>query len=163
MIGLGHMVPPSVERTIGEVGALTWWIDDVQMEEGQRLKENKQAPDQLAWLRENALMHMFDQLIHNNDRNVGNIIIGKEWNLWMIDHTRAFRINKTLPNAANLTLMDRGVLAKLQALTEPGLKKSLGSLLTKGEIQGVLARRDLIVQAFAAKPETVFFDLASPK
>ena len=163
MIGLGFMVPPSVERTIGNSGALTWWIDDVQMDEGERVKKNLAAPEQLTWLRETALMKMFDQLIHNNDRNVGNMVIDKNWHLWMIDHTRAFRTAKTLPNAANLTLIDRGVLAKLKALDEKSMTAELGKWLIKDEIRAVLARRDLIVSAIEAKGPNVLFDLSPPK
>jgi hypothetical protein len=163
MIGLSFMVPPSVERTIGNSGALTWWIDDVQMDEGERTKKNLSAPDQLTWLRETALMKMFDQLIHNNDRNVGNMVIDKNWHLWMIDHTRAFRTAKTLPNPGNLTLVERGVLAKMKALDEKSMTAELGKLLIKDEIRAVLARRDLIVSAIEAKGPNVLFDLPSAK
>lgn len=163
MIGLESMVPPSVERNVGGTGALTWWIDDVMMDEGERVKQKASAPNQLNWLRELALLKMFDQLIHNNDRNVGNMQIDKNWHLWMIDHTRAFRLAKELPNPANLTLMDRGVLEKLKALNAAGMKASLEKWLTKGEIEAVLARRDLIVKAFETKGPTVLFDLAASK
>jgi hypothetical protein len=30
-------------------------------------------------------------LIANTDRNQGNLLIDDRWNIWLIDHTRAFR------------------------------------------------------------------------
>ena len=37
------------------------------------------------------VVRLFDQLIYNTDRNLGNLLIDKDWRLWMIDHTRAFK------------------------------------------------------------------------
>ena len=37
-------------------------------------------------------VRMFDQLIYNVDRNLGNLVIDKNWTIWMIDHSRAFRL-----------------------------------------------------------------------
>ena len=48
-------------------------------------------------------------------------------------------------------------------LTEPSLKGALNKWLTGGEIQGVLARRDLIVKAFDNKGESALFDLTPGK
>ena len=42
------------------------------------------------------MMYLFDELISNIDRNQGNIVYTKDWRLWLIDHTRAFRKNSTL-------------------------------------------------------------------
>ena len=36
-------------------------------------------------------MRVFDELIANTDRNQGNMLIDKQWKLWLIDHTRGFR------------------------------------------------------------------------
>jgi hypothetical protein len=164
MIGLGFMVPPSVERNFsGNSAAYTWWIDDVQMDEGERLKQKATAPDQTKWLQELALLRMFDQLIHNNDRNVGNMVIDKNWHLWMIDHTRAFRTQKSLPKPELLTTIDRGVLAKLKDLTYASMNTELKKWLNKSEIEAVLARRDLIVKAFETKGESALFDLPAEK
>jgi hypothetical protein len=35
-------------------------------------------------------MALFDQLIFNDDRNQGNMLIGKDWKVWLIDHTQDF-------------------------------------------------------------------------
>ena len=154
-LGLGDMVPPSVARG---GGSYTWWIDDVLMEEGERLAKKAVAPNEDAWSKELAIVRVFDQLIANTDRNAGNLMIDKQWRVWMIDHTRAFRTRKDLINPAALTSIDRALLAKLKTLEEASLKKDLGKFLTKQEIQSLLARRDLIVAAFEAKGPTAFFD-----
>ena len=49
------------------------------------------APNQVTWRQEYAILQVFDQLIYNTDRNLGNLVITTDWRVWMIDHTRAFR------------------------------------------------------------------------
>jgi len=84
--------------------------------------------------------------------------------VWMIDHTRAFRTYTKLENAKNLVKCDRTVLANLRLLAKPQLKAKLGQWLTGPEIDGILARRDLIVKFFDSEirnkgESDVLFDL----
>ena len=86
LIGL-NMVPVSVPRRSGTLmAAYTWWIDDVMMEEGDRLKKKLSAPDTDLWNQQMRLVRVFDQLIYNTDRNLGNLLITKDWRIWAIDH-----------------------------------------------------------------------------
>ena len=49
LIGL-QMVPVSVARPWkSERAAFTWWIDDVMMDEGKRLKDKLQPPNSRPW------------------------------------------------------------------------------------------------------------------
>jgi len=159
------LVPPSVERKVaGTPAAVTWWIDDAMME-GDRIKKKLQAPDLERWNNQMYAVRVFNQLIYNVDANLGNLLITKDWNLWMIDHSRAFRLYKTLENPKNLVKCDRRVLAKMRQLTKPMLTAKLGKWLSGIEIDGILGRRDKIVEFFdkevAAKGEAaVLFDLA---
>src|SRR3990172_5595077 len=89
---------------------------------------------------------VFDQLIYNTDRNLGNLVITKDWKIWMIDHTRAFRTMKDLRSPQDLVQCDRRLLAKLRELNRETLKQKLGRYLTSTEIEGLLARRDKIVK-----------------
>lgn len=156
-IGLDDMVPPSVKRTFeGKTGSFTWWVEDVIMDETDRRSKNLQAPDTNAWNKENNVMQVFDQLIYNVDRNQTNMLIDKNWRLWMIDHGRSFRILKTLKDPSVMKGIDRNMLAKMKLLDETTLNKEFGREVTKSEIQGLLARRDLIVKFFENKPEAVF-------
>jgi hypothetical protein len=145
MIGL-NLVPVSIARRYDlKQAAFTWWIDDVMMDEGKRLSDKIQPPRPQEWNEYMQLVRVFDQLIYNMDRNTGNLLITKDWHVWAIDHTRAFRTHPTLKTPANVTRCDRQMLERMKELTKESLKKELGEYLTDFEIAGVLARRDLIV------------------
>jgi hypothetical protein len=114
------------------------------------------------------LCRVFDQLIYNTDDNLGNVLITKDWKIWLIDHTRAFRLMKTLENSKNLVQCDRKLLTKMRELNKETLQQKLGHYLTKPEIEGILPRRDLIVKFFdeqvAQKGEAaVLFDMDRSK
>ena len=159
-----NMIPVSVNRNFqGKGAAFTWWVDDVLMTEGDRVKKKLTAPDLERWNRQIYIVRVFDQLIYNTDRNLGNLLITKDWTVWMIDHGRAFRMMKTLRNPGNLVKCDRKLLDALRKLDRSTLEKELMPYLGKLEIEGLLARRDLIVQFFdkevAAKGEqAVLYD-----
>jgi hypothetical protein len=164
-LGLG-MVPVTVKRTDRRgASSYTWWVDDVIMDETKRFDEKIHAPDVLVWNRQMFIVRAFDQLIYNFDRNLGNLLIDKDWRLWMIDHTRAFKTFKTLREPKNLTLYcERDLLAALRRLDKPTLEETMKDLLSGGQIDGLLARRDLIVQFYegqiATRGETaVLYDL----
>jgi hypothetical protein len=162
LLGIGDMVPVSVKRNYdGKAASYTWWIDNVAMDETERRSKNAKAPDVEAWNRENAVMVVFDQLIFNVDRNQTNMLIDDRWHLWLIDHSRAFRDFKSLKDAAALKSIDRNMLARMKALDQATLTKELGKDISKDEIKGLLARRDVIVKLFEAKGESVLFDRPS--
>jgi hypothetical protein len=159
LVGIEDMVPPSVKRTYeGKSASFTWWIDNVMMDESERQAKNVQPPDKEAWNRENNVMQVFDQLIYNTDRNQTNMLIDDRWRLWLIDHSRSFRLHKSLKDASVLKMVDRTMLAKMKTLDEAMLTKELGRDVTKDEIRGLLARRDLIVKFFDAKGDSLLFD-----
>ena len=148
LIGLAN-VPMSVERNIeGKLAAVTWWVDDVQMDEGARLKKKTMAPDVQRFAKQIQVMKIWDELIQNKDRNGGNVLWTSDWSMWLIDHTRAFRLGKELVAPADLTRCDRRLLEGMRALTAESLAKAVGDSLTKEEQGAVLARRDLIVKHF---------------
>jgi hypothetical protein len=147
LLELDGMVPPSVERAVpGGHGAVTWWIDDVQMTELDRFKRHIDPPSADEWARQMNIVHAFDQLIYNTDRNLGNLIITKDWHVWMIDHTRAFRWQRNCQNLKMVKQIDRKLLAKRRELDRKTLQQRVGKYLSKNEIDGVLARRDELVQ-----------------
>jgi hypothetical protein len=161
LVGLDDMIPPSVSRTsAGKPASYTWWLDDVMMDEAERRAKNIQPPDADAWNLDNNIMQVFDQLIYNVDRNQTNMLIDQGWHLWLIDHSRSFRTSKTLKDPSVLKMIDRTMLAKMKALDEATLTRELGKDVTKTELQGLLARRDLIVKIFEAKGDSALFDRA---
>jgi len=147
-----NMVPVSVERKIRGTGAaVTWWVDDLLMTNLEKYKKHIQPPDIRKWNQQMLVSRVFDQLIYNTDRNLGNLLICKSWNIWLIDHTRAFRLYHDLENPSALVQCDRKLLAKLRELDRAKLTERLGPYLNKMEIEAILARRDKIVAFFDQK------------
>jgi hypothetical protein len=163
LLGL-NMVPPYVERKIdGQQGSLSWWIADAIMERDRDAKKLVPA-DVEPFVKQGLAAIVFHELIRDTDANKSNILITPDWQLWMIDFTRAFREDKTLLYPKTLKMCDRKLLANMRGLTEAALKQKLGRWLGRAEISGLLARRDLIVAFFdreiAEKGEAaVLYDL----
>jgi hypothetical protein len=160
LLGL-NMVPVAVEGFYrSRQAAYSWWVDDVAMDEGARLKKKIEAPPEKRryWHEQIYMMRVFDQLIYNVDRNVGNMLIGSDWRLWAIDHTRAFRKNPTLKSPTHISRCNRQVFERLKTLTLDQLKRELGRYLDEGQIKALLARRDLIVARLEALGPNALFD-----
>ena len=163
LLGL-ETVPMSVERTVnGRTAAVTWWVDDVQMDERERLKRKTMGPDPLRTSNQIQLMRIWDELIQNRDRNQGNILWTNNWTMWLIDHTRAFRVGKELLKPQELTRIDRSLLSRLKALTEESVAQAVGDSLIRDEQAAILVRRDRIVKLFEERvarvgEAVVFFD-----
>ena len=152
-------VPVTVERKWRSThGAFTWWLDDVQMDEGDRLKKGLNSPDPRGWNEEMQLVRLFDQLIYNVDRNLGNLIITNDWNIWAIDHTRAFRTYEVLKTPANIARCDREVFERLKRLNSGDLRKRLAPYLNSFEINSMLKRRDAIVALIEQRGDVGLFD-----
>ncbi|HYM12549.1 MAG TPA: hypothetical protein VEU62_17565 [Bryobacterales bacterium] len=151
LLGL-NMVPPYVDRKeAGRSGSFSWWIDNSIMEL-DRLHKKMDPPDLDFWNKQMYTLRVFNQLVENTDDNLTNVMISdlnsKEWRIWMIDFTRAFRTQKNIGNVKNLVQCDRRLLAKMRELDKPTLKEHMGRYLTSMEIDGLLARRDKIVKFF---------------
>jgi hypothetical protein len=146
LLDLG-MIPPSVERSYqGMQGAFTWWVDDVLMDEGARLKKKMPTPDARRWNEQMWHVRLFDQLIDNTDRNLGNLLIDTDWRIWMIDHTRAFRLGERPRAPGDIVRCDRAVFERLVALDLPGVTAAMERYLLAPEIKALLLRRDAIVE-----------------
>jgi hypothetical protein len=155
MLGLADMVPPSVQRLVdGKNASVTWWLDDIVMDEKERLEKGIKPPDVAVWNRQMDAIRVFDQLIHNMDRSQENLVIGRDWKAYMIDHTRAFRKSHTLRNPAAIVRCSPELRRALEGLTRAALSRELTPYLTGEEIDAVLARRDLIVERLARGSET---------
>lgn len=146
LIGLDDMMPVTVEREFKHhKGSLVWWVDDVKYDEGDRLKLKLSAPDPEAWNRQMFRMRLFTQLVADEDRNTGNVLITSDWKLWMIDFTRAFRRNRQLLAPGDVTRCDRQVLERLKTLTKEQVAAATKPYIGGGEVDALLARRDAIV------------------
>jgi len=137
-----NMVPPTVEKKWkGETGAAVMWIKPVRM--WKEAKDDR--PMAADWDRQVIRMKMFDNLIANIDRNMGNLLIDPSWNLLLIDHTRAFTSEKKLPFPMNR--IDKNVWEKMLTLDEANLAAMIGKWVGKGEIRALLKRRDMMKEA----------------
>ena len=168
LLGL-HMIPVTVERKSGtQRASFTWWVDDILMDEAARKEKRAEPPDPDRWNRQMHIVRVFDQWIANTDRNLHNLLITKDWDIWMIDHTRAFRLHHDVREAKNLEKCDRLLLQSLGALNKQVLKEKLGNYLTGMEIDGLLARRDKIAELFEDKAaklgeDAVLYDYLSQR
>ncbi len=148
LIGL-TTVPMSVERAVdGKMAAVTWWVDDVKMDEKGRTKAKTLGPDPVKTTKQLQVMRVFDELIQNKDRNQGNILWTGDFTMWLIDHTRAFRLGRSLLKPEGLTRCDRGLLERLRTLTPEALAAAVGNSLTRQEQEAIMLRRDLIVKHY---------------
>lgn len=148
LIGMDDMLPVYVERKVnGQTGSLSWWLP-VKMDEAERHKQKLTAPDADAWNNQMYKIRVFDQLVSDSDPNLTNVLIGENWQIWRIDFSRAFRLNKDLKSPADLVRCDRQLLDKLKTLDANALAERTKGFLTKDEVKAVMARRDKIVAQF---------------
>ena len=96
ILGL-QMVPVAVERRVGgERGLVQYWVEGAH-NETDRIQQKLQYDSDCSFLRQQQLINVFDVLVHNLDRNTGNILYDRDWQVWMIDHTRAFSTEQGRP------------------------------------------------------------------
>jgi hypothetical protein len=146
LLNVDHMMPVTVERRYrGQLGSLTWWVDDVLMDEHERETKNLQPPNSMAFVRDRQTMFVFAELVRDVDRNKGNVLYTKDWRVIMIDFTRGFRLQQEIRSPAFLQQCERRLFERLQILTEAEVKGAVKAYLTGPEIAGVMARRRLIV------------------
>lgn len=150
LLGLASMMPVTVEyRFRGRDGSLAWWMDAL-MDEGARLKRKLEPPDRAKWNEDMFRQRVFMELVHDTDRNLGNVLVSPEWRVIMIDFTRAFRLWHTI-RPSELLRADRRLLARLEALSREEVVAATKDHLTPGEIDALMKRRDLIVAHYRAR------------
>ena len=72
LVGLGDMVPPSVERSWrGRRGAFTWWIDNA-FDEKQRQEERRPPPNSRSWQDQTYRMYVFGELVYDTHDRVAD-------------------------------------------------------------------------------------------
>ena len=146
LVGLGDMMPVTVERTWnGKRGSLSWWLDGVMFNEQTRRKTRSWPADMGRWSAQMARMLLFAELVQDTDRNQTNVVYTRDWTQYMIDFSRAFRTDHDLQRPNDLTRCDRALFARLRTLTRAEVEASTEPYLTGQEVGAVLKRRDTIV------------------
>ena len=144
-----HRVPPVVERRYrGKRGSLQMWIED-SMDEQQRRRRGKHPPDPARWARQAEVRLVFDALIANQDRNLGNVIIDRDWKVWLIDHTRAFSPTRDLKDAKRIARCSQRLWDSLQTVDRDVVRERLGRYLTSRELESLFVRWDKLVAHIA--------------
>lgn len=138
-LGLGF-VPPAIPRNIDRPGSVQIWI------EGGRdaTDKNFHPKSPMGWMKQVWDKDFFDNLILNVDRNAGNMLVGKNDELWLIDHTRAFQPNAELLAPEALTKINRKVWDRLEALSDDELRDVVRDFLKPDQLDGLIKRRELL-------------------
>ena len=111
-------------------------------------------------------MRLFDALIYNADRNIGNrLYTVADWKVHLIDHSRSFRQKKDLlaKFSSRPVKVSRQLHQRLIDLDRDGLEAALEGMISRTRIRYVLKRRDAILEKIAADLErngevVVFYD-----
>jgi hypothetical protein len=157
-----NLVVPTVEREIdGRRASVTWWVDDVAMNELDRRKKGIEPPDVERWTQQLQTVRVFDELISNTYRDASpalylntvwdNLLISKDWTIWLVDHTGAFRTRQRLEEPDSLTRCDRALLGKLRAVNRAQLQRVVGGYLSAAQLDALDVRAKLLVEHFDAR------------
>jgi len=149
-----HTIPPVVERTHAtSKGSLQLWIDGC-MTELERSAKKMQPPGPMGWRQQMYRVRVFDNLIYNIDRNLGNLLITPDWQLIMIDHTRCFKSLGELRAPKDLTFFSKSLMESLKGLNEKDCEARCGKYLTVMEIRSMLERRNKILALYEKVAQT---------
>lgn len=145
LLGL-DMVPPTIERRVGsDLASLQLWAENCKL---LKERDQSQCPRPQEWAKQVCRQRMFDNLIANIDRNSGNLLVDDQWNLILIDHSRAFAKDQ-MPFIKELTRIDREAFDRMKALDEKSLTDAIKAWVpTGGAVRDVLKRRDKMVAHF---------------
>jgi hypothetical protein len=151
LLGLG-MVPVTVPRTVnGRKAALQFWVEGAinarqMMEAG--LRPEGWCPIEPQY----NLMNVFDVLVHNTDRTQENLLITRDWNVALIDHSRAFALRQEPPTLLYQRPVElpAALAARLAALDRATLERELGPWLHKRQIDALVKRRDRLLREHGA-------------
>lgn len=144
------MVPPTVEvRHNDAMASLALWVENARMLK-QLNERNVRAPDPVKWNYQLHRAHAFEDLVANLDEeHEGSPIVDPQWNLLVLDHSRAFTNTLAQPYeiGTKLNQIDRPFFDRIKALDKATVRRAIGDL-GGGAVDALFARRDNIVKAF---------------
>jgi hypothetical protein len=143
LLGIDN-VPPCVSRTLDrKEGTLQLWVENAETLTDHIQRGNGATLNRYREQRQ--MMQVFDALIHNFDRNTGNILFDARGKLWFIDHTRSFLVTGRVEGIDKIYSCERTMWEKLRALDGDLLKAHLRPYLDYLQMATLLDRRDKIV------------------
>jgi hypothetical protein len=153
-----NMIPPTVEKRFqGNRGSCQVMVEYKMLYRAKVEKDIPVPPIKVdPYMKAVFLQRAFDNLIANDDRNVGDILLAEDWRMFLIDHSRSFRTSgKYAKNLVNdekskggpklMSQLPRVFYDKLKSLNAEMIKEAVGEYLKDKEIEYVLTRRDLII------------------
>lgn len=157
LLGVG-MVPPTTLRVLhGGPGSIQLWIDNTSLLRDLAKKNaNQEAFRSDAWKNAGYIAQFFDNLIGNEDRHTGNVLVTRDFRTILIDHSRTFRIGerfvedipfseKNVPPGELMRRLPRALVERTSALSERELREALEDLLSEAEIRAVVARQRILL------------------
>jgi hypothetical protein len=143
-----EMVPVAVIRDIHAEGAVIEWISDALPKQEFQAGGNPLEVSE-SLVEQEASMRLFDALILNEDRKPSDqLVTPANGKLHLLDHSRAFRPSSELPESflEQPVSLSRRLLDRLIQLNSESLAELLEGLLTEGQIEAMLERRDKILE-----------------
>jgi hypothetical protein len=162
LIGLG-LVPPAVEKAFrGKPGALSYWtetkyslLDVMDQGLGFPASAQKHLEDM------GFVYRLWCSLIANDDPTQENIRYTADWRMILIDHSRAFRSDRTYTERLVFGVdgikkyqstgkpylilrVPRALFERIKALDFAAIKLAVGPYLADKEIQSIVARIKLL-------------------
>lgn len=152
------MISPTVEKRFnGDRGSCQLWVDyKMSLKSKNENKVKTPSYKIFYWNRALYLQRAFDNLIANEDRHANQFLITEDWRMILIDHSRSFRTSKKFTKKLIydekyhegprlMKELPKNFYEKIKSLDAGIIKETVGEYLTEQEIEGVLIRRDLIV------------------
>ncbi len=165
VLGLDNVPPTVLRRIKGRDGSLQLWVEGA-MTEKRRGAQGLRPPNTRRWIFQLQVMRLFDNLIYNDDRNSGNMVIDSGWKLWMIDHSRSFQRLTKLRDPGRVTMVERSLWQRLRNLDDDQIAEAVRPYLESIQVQALLARRRQLVEHIEALiaergEEAVLFDASA--
>jgi hypothetical protein len=145
LLGLDRVPPAALRKIKNKDGSLKIWLEGT-LSEKERQDRGCDPPDGIRWYQQHQILYMFDNLVANQDSNLGNTLIDESWRLWFIDCGRCFGSREEIFYPKAITHCERNLWQALQELDKERLEERLGPYLTVHERKALLARRDKLVQ-----------------
>ena len=152
-----NMIPPTVERVImSKQGSCQLWVEyKMNLTESVKQKIAVSHDHLDSWNKAIFLQRTFDDLIANEDRHQGHILITEDWRVILIDHSRCFRKSKKFKKELIFPIEDekakvffvfpKAFVEKIKTLNMGIIKDIAGRYLKKEEMEAIMARKELIL------------------
>ena len=162
-------VPVAVPREVdGDRGTIGIWLENTVTANEISREMHTDPPDPQRWHQQRLMLQVYNNLVANQDCNLGNRLIDPNWRLWFIDCTRCFATTTEMfYPLERIGHCERRLWEGLKNLDVAAARGRLSPFLNKAEIKALLARRDTLVNHFQQLIDQrgeaqVLFDVAPP-